>query len=186
MKKKKQSNRTYIGGQAVMEGIMMRGRASMATAVRDPEGVIQIESERLTPPEKRCKATKLPFVRGVINFITSLIDGNRVLMRSADVAFPEDDQPSKAEKWLEEKHKISLSGIVNFITTLIGILLALAIFIALPQFLTGYLPFDKTSSGLDGLWFNLIEGGIRLVIFILYILLISLIPSLKRVFILFN
>ena len=182
MKKKKQTNRTYIGGQAVMEGIMMRGRASMATAVRDPEGVIQIESERLTPPEKRSKATKIPFVRGVINFISSLIDGNRVLMRSADVAFPEDDQPSKAEKWLQEKHKISLSGIFNFISTLLGVVLALAIFIALPQFLTGYLPFDKTSTGLEGLWFNLIEGGIRLVIFILYISLISLIPSLKRVY----
>ena len=165
-----------------MEGVMMRGKASMATAVRDPQGCIQIESERLTPPEKRCKATKIPFVRGVINFVSSLVDGNRVLMRSADVAFPEDDQPSKAEKWLEEKHKISLSGIVNFISTLLGVVLALAIFIALPQFLTGFLPFDKTSTGLDGLWFNLIEGGIRLAIFILYILLISLIPSLKRVF----
>ena len=182
MKKNKQSNRTYIGGQAVMEGIMMRGKASMATAVRDPEGVIQVESERLTPPEKRSKATKIPFVRGVINFISSLIDGNRVLLRSADVAFPEEEQPSKAEKWLQENHKISISGILNFISTVIGIVLALAIFIALPQFLTGFLPFDKTSTGLDGLWFNLIEGGIRLAIFILYILLISLIPSLKRVF----
>nr|MBR6778230.1 peptide chain release factor N(5)-glutamine methyltransferase [Clostridia bacterium] len=180
--KKKKLNHTSIGGQAVMEGVMMRGKASMATAVRDPQGCIQIESERLTPPEKRCKATKIPFVRGVINFVSSLVDGNRVLMRSADVAFPEDDQPSKAEKWLEEKHKISLSGIVNFISTLLGVVLALAIFIALPQFLTGFLPFDKTSTGLDGLWFNLIEGGIRLAIFILYILLISLIPSLKRVF----
>ncbi|MBP3422344.1 MAG: peptide chain release factor N(5)-glutamine methyltransferase [Clostridia bacterium] len=182
MKKNKQSNRTYIGGQAVMEGIMMRGKASMATAVRDPEGVIQVESERLTPPEKRSKATKIPFVRGVINFISSLIDGNRVLLRSADVAFPEEEQPSKAEKWLQENHKISISGILNFISTVIGVVLALAIFIALPQFLTGFLPFDKTSTGLDGLWFNLIEGGIRLAIFILYILLISLIPSLKRVF----
>lgn len=182
MKKNKQSNRTYIGGQAVMEGVMMRGKASMATAVRDPEGVIQVESERLTPSEKRSKATKIPFVRGVINFISSLIDGNRVLLRSADVAFPEEEQPSKAEKWLQENHKISISGILNFISTVIGIVLALAIFIALPQFLTGFLPFDKTSTGLDGLWFNLIEGGIRLAIFILYILLISLIPSLKRVF----
>ena len=165
-----------------MEGVMMRGRRSMATAVRDPEGVIQIESRRLTPPEKRKKITKLPFIRGVINFVASLIDGNRVLMRSADVAFPEDETPTKAEKWLQEKHRIDISGVFNFIALLLGILLALGIFIALPQFLTGFLPFDKTDAGLDGLWFNLIEGGIRLCIFILYILLISLIPSLKRVF----
>ena len=165
-----------------MEGVMMRGRASMATAVRDPEGTIQIESERLTPPEKKSIFTKLPFVRGVLNFVSSLVDGNRVLMRSADVAFPEDEEISKAEKWLEEKHKISISGIINFLSVLIGVVLALALFIALPQYVTGFLPFDKTSSGTDGLYFNLIEGGIRLLVFILYILLISLIPSLKRVF----
>ena len=165
-----------------MEGIMMRGRSSMATAVRDPEGVIQIESERLTPPEKRSKATRLPFIRGVLSFISSIKDGNRVLMRSADVAFPEEEQPTKAEKWLQEKHKISLSGIWNFLSTIVGVVLALLIFIALPQYLTGFLPFEKTADGVDGLWFNLIEGGIRLLIFILYILLISFIPSLKRVF----
>lgn len=166
-----------------MEGIMMRGRASMATAVRDPDGVIQIESERLTPPEKRSKFSRLPFVRGVFSFVNSLVDGNRVLMRSADVAFPDEDQPTKAEKWLEEKHKTSLSGILNVLSTVFGILLAIAIFVALPQFLSdGLLPFDKTSTGVEGFWFNLSEGGIRLVIFVLYISLIALIPSLKRVF----
>ncbi len=173
---------TYVGGQAVMEGVMMRGKRSMATAVRDPQGVVQLETERLTPPEKKKKITKVPFIRGVVNFIVSLVDGNRVLMRSADVAFPEEEQPSKAEKWLQEKHHISLSGIFNFIAVLLGVVLAIGLFIALPQFITGFLPFDKTSAGLDGLWFNLIEGGIRLSIFIGYILLISLIPSLKRVF----
>ena len=182
MSKKQQTKKTYIGGQAVMEGVMMRGRASMATAVRDPEGVIQVESERLTPPEKKSVFTKLPFIRGVLNFISSLVDGNRVLMRSADVAFPEDEEISKAEKWLEEKHKVSLTGIINVLSLIIGVALALALFIALPQYLTSFLPFDKTSTGADGLYFNLVEGGIRLVIFILYILLISLIPSLKRVY----
>ncbi len=184
-KEKKKENRTYIGGQAVMEGIMMRGKRSMATAVRDPEGVIQVESERLIPPEKRSKFSRLPFVRGVVNFVVSLIDGNRILMRSADVAIEETENPTKAEKWLEEKHHIDLSGFFNFISVLLGVLLALFIFIALPQWITGYLPtryFDETSAGWPGLWFNLVEGGIRLVIFILYIVLISLIPSLRRVF----
>lgn len=182
MKQKANACRTYIGGQAVMEGVMMRGKCAMATAVRDPEGVIQVESERLKPPEKRSKAAKIPFVRGVVNFVSSLVDGNRVLMRSADVAMPEEEQPTKAEKWLEEKHQIHLGGVFNFIAIALGIVLALLIFIALPQYITDFLPFDKTDSGLDGLWFNLTEGGIRLAIFIAYILLISLIPSLKRVF----
>ena len=185
MKQKEQTpKRTSIGGQAVMEGIMMRGRCSMATAVRDPEGDIQIESERLTPPEQRSKFSRLPFVRGVINFISSLKDGNRVLMRSADVAMPEEDdkEQTKAEKWLQEKKKINFGDILNVLATFIGIVLALAIFIALPQWLTSFLPLNKSSLGWEGVWFNLAEGGIRLVIFTLYILLISLIPSLKRVF----
>lgn len=176
---------TYIGGQAVMEGVMMRGRRAMATAVRDPEGEIQIESERLIPPEKRSKFVRLPFVRGIVNFVSSMIDGNRILMRSADVAMEETENPTKAEKWLEEKHHVDLSGLFNSIAVFVGVLIALAIFIALPQWLTSFLPkdyFNSASAGLPGLWFNLVEGGIRLLIFILYIVLISLVPSLRRVF----
>lgn len=161
---------------------MMRGRASMATAVRDPEGAIQIESQRLLPPEKRSKAARAPFLRGVVNFVNSLIDGNRVLMRSADVAIPDEEETTKAEKWLREKHKIDLGAVFNTISVILGVVLALLLFIALPQFIAGFLPFDKTDAGLDGLYFNLIEGGIRLAVFIAYILLISLIPSLRRVF----
>ena len=184
MKKNKHKQKCVsIGGQAVMEGVMMRGRQSMATAVRDVDGSIQIESERFDPPEKRSKFSRLPFVRGVVNFVTSLIDGNRVLMRSADVCMPDDGEaPSKAEKWLRDKYKIDLGGVLSGVAVFLGVLLAVAIFIVLPQFITGFLPFDKTSVGLDGLWFNLIEGGVRLLVFIAYILLISLIPSLKRVF----
>ncbi|MBQ8406831.1 MAG: DUF1385 domain-containing protein, partial [Clostridia bacterium] len=184
MKKKKTFNRTYIGGQAVMEGVMMRGRRAMATAVRDTEGEIQIESERLTPPEQRQKGKKLPLVRGVVNFIESLIDGNRILLRSADVVMPEDETeiPTKADQWLKEKHKIDKQSIFNAVAMVLGVVFAMALFIALPQFITGFLPFDKTDTGLDGLWFNLIEGGIRLAIFITYVSVISLIPSLRRVY----
>ncbi len=183
MKAKKQcKNYTYVGGQAVMEGVMMRGKSAMVTAVRDPEGVIQIESERLTPPEKKKKFWRLPIVRGVVNFLASLITGNRVLMRSADVAMGEDETQSKAAKWLEEKHKIDLGGIMSGVAVVIGVVLALAIFIWLPQFLTGLFPFDKTAKGLDALWFNLIEGGIRMLIFIAYVLFIGFIPDLKRVY----
>ena len=186
MKKEKTTKTcTYIGGQAVMEGIMMRGKRSMATAVRDPEGVVQVESERLTPPEQRKKITRVPFVRGVCSFITSLVDGNRVLMRSADVAMADDEEQTKAAHWLEEKHKISLDSVLSGFAVVLGVLLAMLIFIWFPQYITGFLPksiFDKTDMGLKGLYFNLVEGGIRIVIFILYILVISFIPSLKRVY----
>ena len=75
MKKNKEQRktRTYIGGQAVLEGVMMRGKTAMATAVRDPRGKIQVESERLTPPEKRSAFLRFPLVRGVASFVSSLI-----------------------------------------------------------------------------------------------------------------
>lgn len=171
--KQKQCGRTYIGGQAVIEGIMMRGKRAMATAVRDPQGEIQIESERLKSSKKVPAFTKWPIIRGCINFITSLIDGNRVLLRSADVAIPEEEQEEVNEKQ---------QGLFNTLATLLGVGLALVIFIALPQWITGWLPFDKTSPGWEGVWFSLIEGGVRLLIFIGYILVISLIPSLRRVY----
>ena len=162
-----------------MEGIMMRGRRSMATAVRDPQGDIQIESERLTPPEKRSKLLKLPFIRGIGNFWTSLVDGNRILMRSAEVLEedPADETDTKGGGFW--------NGFINSAATVIGVVLALLLFIWLPSFITGFLPeryFSELSAGWSGIRFNLVEGGIRLLIFVAYILLISLIPSLKRVF----
>ena len=159
---------TYIGGQAVMEGVMMRGKRSMATAVRDPEGKIQIESERITPPEEHKKFKRMPFVRGVVNFINSLVVGNRVLMRSADVAIPEEDTPTTAEKWLAEKHKIDLNAMLDVVATTLGVLLALVIFIWLPQFITGLFNLDKKS-----FWFNLAEGGVRMAIFVAYVVIIG-------------
>ena len=104
----KNCTRTYIGGQAVMEGIMMRGKTAMATAVRDPDGEIQIESEYLPSNETQNKFFRLPLVRGVVNFIHSLVDGNKVLMRSADVALSEEEEEeTKAEKWLREEKKVN-------------------------------------------------------------------------------
>lgn len=183
-KKNKSKNKkkygTYIGGQAVMEGVMMRGKLAMATAVRDPEGKIQIESKRITPPERRSRFSRLPIIRGIVNFASSLIVGNQVLMRSAEVAEADDEAPSKAEKWLAEKHKIDLDGIFNAVAVVIGVGLALFLFVFLPQFLSSLTGLNTT--GKQGIWFNLIEGGVRMAIFIAYILLISLFPTLKRVF----
>ena len=119
-------------------------------------------------------------MRGVVNFVNSLVVGNRVLMRSAEVAEGDDEQPSKAEKWLAEKHKINLNALLNGAATILGIVLAVLIFVLVPQALTGLTKFKTT--GLEGLWFNLIEGGIRIAIFILYILGISLIKTLRRVY----
>ena len=177
---KKKGCTTYIGGQAVMEGVMMRGKSSMVMACRDPEGRIQIESERLTPPEKRSKASRMPFIRGVVNFVSSLVVGSSATMRSADVAFVEDEQPTKVEKWLTEKHHVDLSGFLNGLAIVLGIFLAVFIFLWVPQRLTELTGFAK--EGVEGVWFNLIEGGIRIVIFILYLLAMTISKTLRRVF----
>ena len=157
---------TSIGGQAVMEGVMMRGKCSMATAVRDPQGDIQIESERLTPPEKRSKFSRLPFIRGVVNFVSSIADGNRILLRSAEVL---EEDPKEDEIAINPDKKKEEGGFLSGLASFIGILLAVGLFIVLPSFLTGLLPekyFDATSGGWKGLYFNLVEGGIRILIFL--------------------
>ena len=97
--KDKKVTKTSIGGQAVLEGVMMRGRTAMATAVRDAEGKIRMETKRVTPPDKQPWFLRLPIVRGVVNFINSMVGGSKTLMRSAEV-YGEEEEPSKFEKWL--------------------------------------------------------------------------------------
>ncbi len=186
--KKEKLKRTYIGGQAVMEGVMLKGKTAYATAVRDPDGKVQIESKRITPADQQKKWLRAPFIRGVVSFIQSLILGNEVLMRSADVAIEDDElqQQSKAEKWLTEQHKVDLNGVINTLTTVVAVLLAVVIFIFLPQKLTnlisGWVGWGQTPKGQQLLWFNLIEGGIRLVIFLAYMFLITISKTLRRVY----
>ena len=83
--KDKKVKKTSIGGQAVLEGVMMRGRCGVATAVRDSDGIIRIEAERITPPEKKSIFVRLPIIRGIVNFFSSLVTGTKILMRSAEV-----------------------------------------------------------------------------------------------------
>ena len=177
----KKPNRTYIGGQALMEGVMMRGKSAMASAVRDPQGTIQIESEYLTPPEKRKKIVRFPFIRGVVSFVRSLTEGSRLLMRSMDVAIEDEEEQTKAEKWLKEKHKIDVSGLMQSIAVFFAILLALGLFVVAPKLLAE-LAFDSNVRSIESLWYNLTAGGIRLLIFIGYILVIALLPDMRRVY----
>ena len=94
--------RTYIGGQAVLEGVMMKGRTSMATAVRTESGEITVEAKRIKDASKRGVFFRLPFVRGVVNLVTQIFMGVGVLMRSAEV-FGDYAEPTKFDKWVGEK-----------------------------------------------------------------------------------
>ena len=178
--KKKKENRTYIGGQAVLEGVMMRGKTAYATAVRDPEGNIQVESRRLNTSKGMKRVARIPLVRGVVNFVSSLVVGSKILMRSAEV-YGDEGEPSKFEKWCEEKLHLNLMSAVSFLATLLGVLLAVGLFIALPMWLSNLI-FSEESGLRYTIGYNLTQGGLRLVIFILYIVAVTAMKDIRRVF----
>lgn len=178
--KEKKVKKTSIGGQAVLEGVMMRGKTGIATAVRDSDGTIRIEAERITPPEKQNKFLKLPIIRGVVNFFSSLVVGTKILMRSAEVYGGDDEEePSKFEKWLAKTFKIDVMDVVLFFGVALGLVFSIALFFILPTILGNL--FGKAFPDLRVVR-NLIEGLIRIAIFIGYILFTSLLKDIKRTY----
>ena len=172
--------KSKIGGQALIEGIMMRGIDTEAMAVRLPDGSIDLEQWKL-PKAKWYQKT--PFVRGPVNFVTTLIDGYKCLSKSADKSLQEENEnPSKFEKWLEEKLGGKLMSAVMFISGMLGVALALALFIYLPALATRGLAM--LFPGLDDIYIlkNVIEGVIKIGIFILYIWLTSLLKDIRRTY----
>lgn len=172
-----------IGGQAVMEGVMMKNEDRYAVAVRKPDGTIETKVEDYRGPKEKSIWRKIPIVRGVISFVESLYLGMHTLMYSA--SFFEDEEPDKKGKELTEEEKeknakkeareekLMMGGTVVF-----SIVLAVALFFALPYFLSSL--FEKLIP--SQMVLALIEGLIRLGIFLAYIALISLTPDIKRVF----
>ena len=185
-KKKSKKCGTYIGGQAVLEGVMMLGKTCIATAVRDPEGQIQVEAKRLNKGVHAQRAGKIPFVRGVVNLFSSLIRGSKTLMRSADVYGDDDEEAGTVENFVASKFKISLSSVFSWIAMFLGLVLAVGIFIVVPSVLLTFLqktfPAITEPKDLEGLWSGLILGGIKLVIFIIYLAVILLLKDIRRLY----
>ncbi len=175
--KEKRKKCTSIGGQAVLEGVMMRGQKSMAMAVRDADGEIQVETTRL---KKRSKINKVPILRGVINFFESMVTGIKITLRSAEV-YGEDIEPSRFEKWLSSKFKINIMSVISTISVVLGLALAVGLFILLPQLCTNGIS-SLTGLAKTSIWYNLIEGCIRMLIFVLYVWVISLMSDIKRLY----
>ncbi|MBE6934668.1 MAG: DUF1385 domain-containing protein [Ruminococcaceae bacterium] len=171
--------KTSIGGQALIEGIMMRGPEKDAVAVRT-NGEINLE---VTPRKQRPKGSVAtwPLIRGIVTFFDSQVTGVKALMRSADLSPEEDaqEEPSKFDLWLEEK--IGTEGlqkaVVGF-SVFMGLGLSILLFFLLPMVISGF--FDQWIR--SNLVINLIEGLVRMVIFMAYILLVSRMKEMKRVF----
>ena len=183
MANKKQQNccekfKTTIGGQALIEGIMMRGPKKDAIVIRKNEELVVEVSDRKLPSEKSIK--KWPFLRGMFTFFDSQVTGVKALMRSADLA-PEESQtePSKFDKWLEkklgnEKFQKAIVGVSVFL----GLAMSIGLFFLLPAVIVGFL--DQWIP--NTLVLNLVEGLVRMTIFMGYMLLVSRMKEMKRVF----
>ena len=157
-----------VGGQAVLEGVMMRGIAVWAVAVRTPEGEIEIESEPIKPWAQRHRLWRLPIIRGVVALAESMKIGFKALAISANAQMEEDDEGEKEE----------IGGWIWGFTIFLSLLLSVGLFFVIPVGLTSLIKDELGSA----LLFWLVEGILRTAIFIGYIVVISKLPDLRRVF----
>jgi len=181
---------TSIGGQAVMEGVMMRGPFKTAVAVRKPDGEIEMKVDE-NGTKKRNKLCKLPIIRGCINFVESMIIGIKALMYSAEFVDleGEEETESKFEKWLEDKLGDKIKDVVIYFSVILSIVLSVGLFILLPTAITrgiewiseNFIPqmaeFTKART-----FTSVCEGVVRIAIFLGYMALVAHMPDIKRVF----
>lgn len=176
--------KTMCGGQALIEGIMMRGPEKEAIVVRKPDGELEVKVEPLKLVKTRHPWLGIPFLRGPVNFVDSMVHGVKALMYSAEF-YPEDEddpgEPSKLDQWLE-KHLDSekAMGVVVTLSVILGLGFSILLFFILPTLLTGLLVrFHLVENRLA---LSLIEGVVRMAIFLVYLILMSQMKDMKRVF----
>ncbi len=166
-----------VGGQAVIEGVMMKSKEYVALSVRGTDGNITTETNKFTTIRDKYKLLRLPIIRGIVNFVETMILSFKTLSRSADMLGIE-EEPSKFEKWLEKKFGKSVTAIASVIGTVLGLVLSVFLFMYLPALVS-----DFTDKIYSNIYFkSVVEGVIKILIFILYIFLCGLIPDMKRVF----
>ena len=174
--------RTSIGGQALIEGILMRGPEKQAIVVRDQSGQLVEKVEELRLIKDRYPVLGLPLVRGTVNFLSAMVNGVKALMYSADF-YPDEEatQPSKFELWLE-KHLSSkkLESAIVALAVVLGVGMSIVLFMLLPTFLTGGLLHFFPDFPMWGR--NLIEGILKVLIFLVYLIFCSRQKDIYRVF----
>lgn len=177
---------TSIGGQAVMEGVMMRGPHKTAVAVRKPDGEIVTKIDE-NGTKTRKGVLKLPIIRGCVSFIDSLVIGMKALMFSAEFVDIEDDEnesQSRFDKWLEDKLGDKIKDVVIYFAVFVSVIFSVGLFMLLPSVLSGlvesipvFTPFTSTQA-----FTSAFEGVLRMAIFLTYMALISRMKDIKRVF----
>lgn len=176
----KEKHMTSIGGSAVMEGVMMRGPKKIATAVRKPDGEIALDIREVSQLVTKYRVNKIPIVRGVFSFFDSMICSIRSLMWSAEFfeVEGEESKESKFDKWLENKFGDKIKDIVIYFSLFVSLVFSIGLFFILPNLVTGFAGKFIESNALK----TLIEGIIRIGIFLGYVLLVSQMEDIKRVF----
>ncbi len=168
--------KTSIGGQALIEGIMMKGPDKIATAVRKPDGEIIVRESDIKPIFKH-KLLKLPIIRGSFVLIDSLINGVKELMYSAEF-YGEDYEEDAIDKFLKKVFKEKADTAIIYVSVFLALLFSVGIFILGPSFLANFLKNIVKNTFI----LNLVEGIVRVALFILYVFLISKLNDIKRVF----
>lgn len=178
MKKDKGGRYSGIGGQAVLEGVMMKNKEQYAVAVRKPDGEIDIEVDVYKGVMEGSIWKKIPFARGVFHFLDSLILGMRTLNHSVSFYEDEDAKETAADKVFQKVFKEKAENVMMGIITAVSILLAVAIFMVLPYFISSlFEEYIRNASVMA-----IIEGGIRILIFIGYIVAITAMKDIKRLY----
>lgn len=165
-----------------MEGVMMMGKTSYCTAVRDPDGNIQVEKKRIERSKHAVRASKIPFVRGVVNMFGSLVRGTHALTRSAQVYGSDDEEPGRIEKWFAEKLKLNLMHVITVIGVILGFALAVFFFMWLPRLLVRTLDQYLWHNLKGSVWEYVMLGVFKLVIFLAYLGLIMILKDIRRLY----
>lgn len=181
---------TSIGGSALIEGIMMRGPKRTTVCVRMGEDNIYSEDISISTLASRFKIFKVPFIRGIAGMIDSMRLSYKSLMLSADKALEageiEEEEPSKFEKWLDDKFGDKLVKILMVFASILGVALAVGLFFFVPSYLfdftANFVPAFKVNGELSVFWKSVFEGVLKLVLFLLYIVICSQMTEMKRVF----
>ena len=181
---KNKSNYVAVGGQALMEGIMMKGPKGTAMSLRLPDGTIETTMKEFVSIRKKFKFFNIPVIRGIVSFVESMIFGYKLLMESAEktsLDFEEEQNESKLDKWITEHFGPKMMAVIGGISAVLGIGLAFVLFMWLPSF-----AFDLVNNHLaDGSILGLraiFEGLIRIVIFVVYMALVARMKEIRRVY----
>lgn len=175
---KKACNYTSIGGSALIEGVMMRGNGKLAIALRRNDGSIQLKVE--SAPANTAWYTKVPVLRGIVNFVLSMITSYKCLMYSADVSMEgleQPEEPSKLDKFLDKLLGKTGMAIFGTLASVLGVALSLFLFMYLPALFTGW-----ALAWAPAVLKAIVEGAIKILIFLGYLMLVSLMPDMRRVF----